>query len=44
MVEVIFSIVKESGSSVDELMKIVAAKKQKNGGFEKGYFYQGDQS
>lgn len=43
MVEVIFSIAKESGASAEKLLEIVAAKKRENGGFENGFFYRGDQ-
>ena len=41
MMEVIFAIAKQKGTSPEELLKIMDQKRQKNGGFDKGYFYKG---
>jgi predicted house-cleaning noncanonical NTP pyrophosphatase (MazG superfamily) len=42
MVEVICSLAKVKGISEHELMRLREKKRQKNGGFEKGYFYKGE--
>lgn len=43
MVEVIFAIAQAKGSSSEQLLALAEAKRQKNGAFEKGYFYKGDE-
>jgi predicted house-cleaning noncanonical NTP pyrophosphatase (MazG superfamily) len=39
MIEVILAIAKQRGLNEDELMKIVAGKRESRGGFSRGYFY-----
>ena len=42
MVEVIFSLAKFKGCSKETLLNMVEEKKIKNGGFDKGFYYEGD--
>lgn len=42
MIEVIFALAAHKGVSEVELLSIAKEKKQKNGGFAKGYYYLGD--
>lgn len=41
MLDVLFSIAKLKGLSQAELQERLEAKRHKNGGFEKGYYYEG---
>ena len=43
MFEVIVCLAKNKGFSRDEFFKIAQSKSLKNGSFEKGYFYEGDE-
>ncbi|GAA3977612.1 HNH endonuclease [Allohahella marinimesophila] len=42
MLEVILSIARYNGCNIDELFEIAEIKKKENGGFEEGFFYEGD--
>lgn len=44
MVEVIFSLAKCKGFSKEQLLKIAEDKRLKNGGFDKGFYYEGDET
>ena len=43
MIEVIYSLAKNKGVNEKELLLIVSDKRKKNGSFNKGYYYQGDE-
>lgn len=42
MIEVILTLAKKKGSSTKQLLKAVEDKRSERGGFERGYFYEGD--
>tara|TARA_R110001599_G_scaffold138085_1_gene317149 strand:+ start:1709 stop:2653 length:945 start_codon:yes stop_codon:yes gene_type:complete len=44
MIEIIFSLAEIKNSSRKELLDLVDKQKMKKGGYERGYFYQGDEN
>jgi len=44
MIEVILTLGKQYGADADELMDLVQRKRAARGGFEQGYYYQGDEA